>query len=367
MSSKVYLTSLQTGNKTSLLDKLDKLFDKAGLKQIVEKNDMVAIKLHFGEPGNLAYIRPPYVRRMVDKIKKLGGRPFLTDGNTLYKGQRSNAIDHLEGAILNGFDFAVAGAPLIIADGLTGKDFVKVPIDGDHFKEAYIGSAAYHADSMLVLTHFKLHEVTGAGGALKNVGMGLGSRSGKQQMHSDVLPRINKDKCKACKKCSDWCPVPAIEMVEKLAVIDENKCWGCGECVVTCPHGAIAISWRGTPRSVQEKMAEYTLGAVKDKAGKVGYVSFVMDISPQCDCYAFNDIPVVPDIGIMASMDPVALDQACIDLVNRSETVRGSVIEHLRAGDDKFKGVHANIDWVYQLEHAEKLGLGTREYTLVQV
>lgn len=363
----VYFTSLRTGNEISLLDKMGRLFDKAGFKSIVAKQDLVAIKLHFGELGNLAYIRPPYLRRLVDKVKKLGGKPFLTDANTLYKGSRGNAVDHLETAVLNGFDYAVVGAPLIIADGLSGKDYVKVPVPGDHFTEVNIGSAAYHANAMLVVTHFKGHEMTGAGGAIKNLGMGLGSRSGKQQMHSDVLPMVNAQICTACKKCEKWCPVSAIRVEDKQAVIDENTCLGCGECVVTCHFNAIAISWKTTPRAVQEKMAEYALGAVSGKEGKVGYISFVMDISPQCDCYAFNDIPIAPDIGILASFDPVALDQACIDLVNRADVVRGSVIEHLKPGDDKFQSVHPAVNWAYQLEHAEKLGLGHRQYQIIEV
>ncbi|MGE5404404.1 MAG: DUF362 domain-containing protein [Candidatus Saccharibacteria bacterium] len=367
MASKVYFTDLQTGNKLSLLDKLEKLFDKADLAETIAPKDLVAIKLHFGEPGNLAYIRPQYVRRMVDKIKKLGGKPFLTDANTLYVGQRANAVDHLDSAIINGFDYAVVGAPLVIADGLTGKDYVKVPIDGKHFKEVNIGAAAYHADAMLVMTHFKCHELTAAGGAIKNVGMGLGSRSGKQQMHSDVIPKINEKMCKGCKKCTKWCPADAITMKEKKAVINEKKCWGCGECAVTCPHGSIGINWRTRPEAVGEKMAEYTLGAVANKMDKVGYINFVVDVSPQCDCYGFNDIPVAPNLGILASRDPVAIDQACIDLVNQAPSVKGCVIEHLAPGEDKFKHVHPGMDWLPQLEHAEKLGLGSRKYKLIEV
>lgn len=363
----VYFTDLTTGRKESLLDKLERLFDRAGFKAIVEKNDLVAIKIHFGEPGNLAYIRPQYVRRMVDKIKKLGGRPFLTDANVLYRGKRDNAVDHIETAILNGFDYAVVGAPVVIADGLTGKDYVKVRIDGTYFQEVNIASAAYHADAMLVMTHFKGHEMTGAGGALKNIGMGLGSRSGKQQMHSDLRPRVDKEKCKGCKKCQEWCPVAAIELVDKKAVLDQEKCLGCGECVVSCPHEAIAINWKTTPRILQEKMAEYAKGAVANKKGKVAYINFITDVSPLCDCYHFNDVPLVEDIGFLASFDPVALDQACIDLVNLARPAKGSVIENLREGEDKFKAVHSKVEWHYQLEHAEKMGLGTRKYKLIKV
>ncbi|HOQ10664.1 MAG TPA: DUF362 domain-containing protein [Syntrophomonadaceae bacterium] len=374
MPAKVYYTNLRADSKAGLLDKMERLFKAAGLNKVIDKGDLVAIKLHFGELGNLAYIRPPYLRRLVQIIKKLGGKPFLTDANTLYVGSRSNAVDHLETAIANGFDYAVVGAPLIIADGLTGKDYVKVPINGEHFNEVNIGSAAYHADAMIVMTHFKGHELTGFGGAIKNVGMGLGSRSGKQQMHSDVLPRVRQENCTGCSKCMRWCPAEAIVMIEwegnkagRLSSIVEEKCWGCGECIVTCNFGAMKPNWRTTPQAAQEKVAEYALGAVKGKEGKVGYINFVMNISPDCDCTHFNDLPIVADIGILASTDPVALDKACVDLVNSRPAQMGSVIEGLAAGQDKFKAVHPNIDWKYQLIHAQKIGLGTMEYELKEV
>lgn len=374
MASKVYFTNLRTNSKASLPDKMERLFKAAGLPGVIDKDDLVAIKLHFGELGNMAYIRPPYLRRMVEIVKKLGGRPFLTDANTLYAGTRSNAVDHLQTAIANGFDFAVVGAPLIIADGLTGKDYVKVPINGKHFKEVNIGSAAVHADSMIVMSHFKGHELTGFGGALKNLGMGLGSRSGKQQMHSDVLPRIREDACTGCSKCMQWCPAAAIAMVEwggnksgHMSSIIEEKCWGCGECIATCTFGAIKPNWRTSPEAAQEKIAEYAMGAVQGKAGKVGYVSFVMNISPDCDCAPFNDLPISADVGILASTDPVALDQACLDMVNRMPVMPGCVIDGLAPGQDKFRAVHPDINWEPQLLHAQEIGLGTREYELVEV
>jgi uncharacterized protein len=372
MAAKVWYSKLGN-NKTSLLDKVDKLLKKAGLEQAISPRDLVAIKLHFGEPGNMAYIRPPYVRRAVDLIKKLGGRPFLTDANTLYVGQRANSVDHLEAAIQNGFAYAVAGAPLIIADGLTGKDYVKVPVPGQHFQAVNIGSAAYHADAMVVMSHFKCHELTGFGGAIKNLGMGLGSRSGKQQMHSDVLPIVKDDQCTGCSKCSQWCPADAIQMHPwtgnkkgQKAVIDDQKCWGCGECAVTCLFEAIRINWRTTPEAVQEKMAEYALGAVQGKAGKVIYISFLMDISPECDCYGHNDMPIVQDLGILASADPVALDQACADLVNAMPALPGSIIAGLNSGEDKFRQVHPGIDGRAQLVHGQKIGLGQMDYELIE-
>lgn len=374
MESKVFFTDLRSKMGSGLLEKMARLTGKMGLKKLIEPGDLVAIKLHFGEPGNLAYIRPPYVRRMVQMIKELGGKPFLTDANTLYVGGRANSVDHLESAIMNGFDYAVCGAPIIIADGLTGKDYVKVPINGKHFKEVNIGSAAVHADAIICMTHFKCHELSGIGGAIKNLGMGLGSRSGKQQMHSDVLPAVNEAKCTGCAKCTRWCPAQAMEMQtwagnkkgQKSHILDK-KCWGCGECAVSCTFGAITPSWRTTPAAMQEKMAEYALGAVQGKQGKMGYINFLVDISPECDCYGHNDAPVVADIGLLASLDPVALDQACTDLVNSRPVMPGSLIADLPPGHDIFKAVHPGIDWEPTLIHAENIGLGTRKYKLVEM
>jgi len=364
--AEVYFTDLRTSSKENLLDKLSRLCEQAGLKDVVKKNDLVALKIHFGEKGNLAYVRPQFVRLIVDKVRAAGGKPFLTDANTLYVGSRANAVDRLETAILNGFDYAVVGAPLVIADGLSGKDYINVPIAGKHFKDVKIGSAAVHAGALVSITHFKGHELTGFGGALKNIGMGLGSRSGKQMMHSDVLPKVKEEKCLACGMCSDWCPAGAIS-VEERAFIDEQVCWGCGECTVTCPEGAIGINWRSRPNVVQEKIVEYTMGVLKNKQDKAVHISFVMNVSPECDCCSFNDAPVVRDIGILASRDPVALDQACIDLVNGEKVLPGSRLGTSPDIQDKFGALHQNIDWSVQLAYGEEIGLGTREYRLIKV
>jgi len=369
-AAKVYFTNMRAQSGKGMLDKMDNLLKKPDFKTIVKSGDLVAIKVHFGELGNLAYIRPQYLRRVVDWVRAQGGHPFLTDANTLYRGTRANAVDHLETALLNGFDYTVVGAPLIIADGLTGKDFIKVVIDGKHFKEVNIGSAAVHADAMMVISHFKGHELTGFGGTLKNLGMGLGSRSGKQQMHTDVLPRIKEDKCRSCQRCQEWCPAEAIEMVgdvPKKASINKELCWGCGECAVTCIHGAIGISWKTTPQAVQEKIVEYAYGAIKNKEGKVGYITLVTDVSPDCDCNGFNDLAVIPNVGILASLDPVAIDQASCDLVNSMPVVPGSLLDGLAPGQDIFKAIHPHADWEPQLAYGEQMGLGTRQYELIAV
>lgn len=367
MAAKVYFTDMRAGHKKSLLDKVEKLFDRAGFAEIIEPKDLVAIKLHFGERGNTGYIRPQFIRRIVKRVKELGGMPFLTDANTLYAGSRSNAVDHLQTAIENGFAYAVVDAPLIIADGLTGKDYINVEINRKNFKEVKIGAAAYHADALIAVTHFKGHEMTGFGGVLKNIGMGLGSRSGKQMMHSDVLPSVNPDKCKGCERCSQWCPAQAIGVRDKVSVVDESKCIGCGECTVTCPVQAIDINWKTEPDIIQEKIVEYVEGVLKNKKGKYGFITFITNVSPDCDCYGWTDAPLVKDIGILASRDPVALEQACVDLVNQAAVLPDNRLEGKGDVQDKFRALYPAIDWSRQLSYAEEIGLGTRQYELVKI
>lgn len=367
MTADVFMTDLRTRSGHGLLDKLDRLFERAGFDNLIEPNDLVAIKLHFGERGNLAHIRPQYLRRIVSKVKARGGRPFLTDANTLYKGSRANAVDHLQTAIENGFDYAVVDAPLVIADGLNGKDYINVEINQPHFQSVKIGSAICHADSLLVVSHFKGHELSGFGGAIKNLGMGSGSRAGKQMMHSDVLPRVKHDKCTGCSLCVKWCPVQATSVTDKKASIDEQKCIGCGECSVTCPSGAIKVNWKTTPEVMQEKMAEFSLGAIKGKENKVGYISFLTNISPLCDCCGWNDAAVVSDIGILASRDPVAIDQAAVDLVNQQPVLPNTVLDGREDVKDKFGAIHEGVDWSVQLVHGERIGLGTRKYNLIKI
>lgn len=367
MASKVYFTDMRAGHSKSLLDKVEKLFDRAGLSELIQPKDLVAVKLHFGERGNTGYIRPQFLRRIVNRVKGLGGKPFLTDANTLYVGSRSNAVNHLQTAVENGFAYAVVDAPLIIADGLTGKDYINVEINRKHFKEVKIGAAAYHADALIAVTHFKGHEMTGFGGVLKNVGMGLGSRSGKQMMHSDILPSVNPDKCKGCEKCSQWCPAEAIGVRDNVSVIDENKCIGCGECTVTCPVHAIDVNWKTEPDLIQEKIVEYVEGVLKNKNGKYGFITFVNNVSPDCDCYGWSDAPLVKDIGILASRDPVALDQACVDLINREKVLPNNRLEGKGDVQDKFRALYPGIDWNRQLAYAEEIGLGARDYELVEI
>ncbi|MGQ9824371.1 MAG: DUF362 domain-containing protein [Desulfotomaculales bacterium] len=369
MAADVFFVDMRAKHKENLLDKLEKLFDRAGMNDLVAPKDLVAVKVHFGERGNTGFIRPQFVRRLVEKVKSLGGNPFLTDTNTLYVGSRANAVDHLQTAIENGFAYAVAGAPLIIADGLVGKDYVNVPVKLKHFEEVKIGSAIFHAHSLLVVSHFKGHEVVGFGGTLKNLGMGTGSRGGKQMMHSDILPAVNKEKCRGCAKCEPWCPAEAIAVNPETgrAQIDPQKCLGCGECTITCPHHAIAISWKTEPHVAQEKIVEFAVGALKNKEKKAGFFNFVLNVSPECDCAGWTDAPVVRDIGILASLDPVAIDQAAVDLVNKEEGLSGSRLAGCGEGVDKFGTLWPKANWERQLAYAQEVGLGSREYNLVKI
>ncbi len=363
----VYFSPVRTSGKKSLVTRAGQLLDRAGLSSAVEEDDLVAIKLHFGEQGNTGFVQPIFLREVVSRVKAAGGKPFLTDSNTLYRGQRSNAVDHIACAIHNGFSYATVEAPLVIADGLDGRDAEDVPVPGTHFDSVRIGAAAVHADAMVVVTHVKGHEATGFGGALKNVGMGFGCRSAKQRMHADFSPEPSAEKCTACGRCVKWCPVDAMTIgPDRVARVDSELCYGCGECVAACAYGAISIEWKTTPEAIQEKIVEHAMGALADKDGKVVYLSFVMNVSPDCDCWHFSDAAVVPDIGVLASTDIVAIEQAAYDLVTQARGLPGTRGEGMHEGSDKFTRI-TGIDGTRAITYAEEMGLGTRVYTLERV
>ena len=341
-------------------DKVDKLFDAAGIGKIISKDDYVALKIHFGERGNSAYLKPERTKPIIRKVKEYAGKPFWTDANTLYKGSRRDTLSHLQTAFDHGYTFGKTGAHVLIADGLEGKAYKKVKAHFKHFKEIFVAPLIFEADVLLAVSHFKGHDVTGFGGAIKNIGMGLGSRAGKQQMHADIKPKVDNTICNACGRCLKWCPEDAISWgTDGKAEINLEKCIGCAECVATCRLNAISISWSGTPNSVQEKIAEYTAGILQHFKKKCAFINFIIDVSPNCDCYNFNDAPIVPDLGIAVSFDPVAIDQACLDLVNQSEGRINS--------KDKFKSLWPEVDGTIQLQYAEKIGLGSRTYDLITV
>ena len=366
--SRVFFTDLRTNPKRNLFNKIEDLLNRTKVNEKINKNDIVAIKIHFGEYGNTAYLRPVFLRTIVDKIKNAGGKPFLTDTNTLYTGSRSDAVSHMTTAIRNGFDYACVECPIIIADGLRGASGVKVSIKGEILKEVNIAREIIEADAMIAVTHFKAHELSGFGGSLKNMGMGCATREGKLVQHSNVAPEINVNSCKGCKSCLAYCSVKAISMSSKKAFIDPEKCIGCGECIIVCPFHAIEIQWNESPDIFQKKMAEYACGALKGKENKTIFINFVMQVSPACDCYPNNDAPIVRDIGILASYDPVAIDTASCDLVNNEISMPNTAIKKvLKKGEDKWRALYPSIDWNIQLDHAEKIGLGERKYILVKI
>ena len=355
----VYFTDFRTKLDVSQGKKLQALCRKAGIGQIDFEGKFVAIKLHFGELGNFAFIRPNYVKAVADLVKELGGKPFLTDCNTLYPGSRKNAVDHLL-------------CHNIIADGLKGTDDVQVPVpNGEFCKEAYIGRALYDADIIIVLSHFKGHEVAGFGGAVKNLGMGGGSRAGKMQQHNEGKPTVNTDLCRMCRQCAKECGSDAIEYGSGKAFIRKDLCKGCGRCIGACAFDAIYTDFDSVSEALGRKMAEYTAAIAAGKP--VFYINMIMDVSPDCDCHGENDAPILPNLGMLASFDAVALDQACADLCLAADPLPNSQLtDHLQEPDwhhhhDPFKDVHPNTSWRECLEHAEKIGLGSREYELIRM
>ena len=344
--SKVYFTDFRTRMGIPLTEKLQKLIRLAGIGSIDFDNKFVAIKMHFGELGNLAYLRPNYAKAVADVVKENGGMPFLTDCNTLYPGSRKHALEHMDCANMNGFNTVTTGCQIIIGDGLRGTDDILVPVpNGEYCKEAYIGRAIMDADIFISLTHFKGHEQAGFGGTIKNIGMGCGSRAGKMQQHQSGHPHVIEDLCRGCRRCSKECGSDAISYENKKAWIDPDKCKGCGRCIGACAFDAIENDNWDAPQ--------------------------LFDVSPNCDCHGENDAPILPDIGMLASFDPVALDQACVDLCSKAEPIRNSQLgdnmaaPHFHDHGDHWHNSNPNVSWAETLEHAEKIGIGTRQYELI--
>jgi len=367
--SKVFFTNLRANSSTNLLKKFENLIRKAGIETIDFDHKLTAIKIHFGEPGNLAYIRPNFAARLVKFLKQKNAIPFLTDCNTLYHGRRSNAPWHLEAAFENGFFPPAVDCPVIIGDGLKGIDFREIELNLEYCKTAKIGTAIADADVLISMNHFKGHEMTGFGGALKNLGMGCASVGGKLFLHSGSSPRIYEKNCTGCRICEKFCNYGAIKVgKDRIARINYELCTGCGQCIAVCQYDAARVVWQNASEIVNKRVAEYSLAVVRDKPSF--HINFIMDISPDCDCWDFNDYPLVPDIGIAASFDPVALDQASADLVNQAPLLPGSRIAgktHKSNKKDAFKMTHPETFWQAGLEHAEKIGLGSRNYELSEV
>ncbi len=370
--SKVYFTNMRTSYGNSLPEKLTRLIKKAGIETIDFADRFVAIKVHFGEPGNLSFIRPNFAYAVAEVIRARGGKPFLTDCNTLYPGSRKNALDHLEAAARNGFSSVSTGCQIIIADGLKGLDETLVPVPGGkHITEAKIGQAIMDADIFVSLSHFKGHEGVGFGGALKNIGMGSGSRAGKMEQHCDGKPEVDAELCRGCRQCVKQCAHEAISYrgEKHIASIDHDRCVGCGRCIAACNFDAISNEGGNSNRILGEKIAEYSLAVLQNRPSF--HINLVMQVSPNCDCHSENDMPIIPDVGMFASFDPVALDQACADACNKQPVMPNSQLaDHLSAGEhhhDHFSDSAPGTDWTVTLAHAEELGLGTRQYELITV
>jgi len=346
--SHVYFKSASTPYaKDALHLAVKKLMDRV---DVIERGDVVAIKLHMGERGNTGHIRPIFVRMIVDFVKERKGKPFLTDTTTLYGGHRGNAIDYLMTAAMNGFSISSMNCPIIIADGLRGNEEVHVEMNGERIA---IARAIYEADCMIVLSHFKGHGMAGFGGAIKNLGMGCCSRVGKLWQHEVSKPLHDDSKCILCLECLQFCPADAIFEENGKIGIDYEKCRGCGACTVLCEQGCFSLSeemWK----KFQQRVAMAAAAAAKKFDGKVAFLNFLMDITPRCDCCSFAGKPVVNDMGILSSRDAVAIDRACYDMVCREY------------GKDVFMDIHG-IDGTIQIKEAEKVGLGKAAYSLTEI
>lgn len=373
MTSKVYYADFRVKPGDNLLKKLKRLCLKAGIRDIDFDKKYVAIKIHFGEPGNLSFLRPNYARAVADLVKDLGGKPFLTDCNTLYVGRRKDALEHIESAYENGFTPYATGCHVIIADGIKGTDDVYVKVEGGELvKEAKIGKAIMDADIFISLSHFKGHESTGFGGCLKNIGMGCGSRAGKMEMHNGGKPTVDHEKCTGCHTCARNCAHGAISFDENNhANINHDICVGCGRCLGSCNYDAVYNENDSAVKELDKKIAEYTKAVIDGRPSF--HINMVMDISPYCDCHSENDMPILPDIGMFASFDPVALDQACVDACNKETPIKGSLLdermheEHFHDHHDHFTNTTPESEWEECLIHGEKIGIGSREYELIKV
>ena len=372
--SKVFHTDFRCRPDEGPVDKLKRLIKTAGIDRIDMEGKFVAIKMHFGELGNMTYLRPNYAKAVADMVRECGGKPFLTDCNTLYPGSRKNALEHLYCAWENGFTPLSAGCPVIIGDGLKGTDDMEVPVEnGEYVKSAKIGRAVMDADIFISLTHFKGHEMTGFGGTIKNIGMGCGSRAGKKEQHCNGKAVIDESKCRGCKACLKECANDGLvfDAERRKMTINEENCVGCGRCIGACNFDAIDFAQDAAIRELNCRMAEYAKAVVQGRPNF--HISLICDVSPTCDCHSGNDTPIIPDVGMFASSDPLALDQACVDACLKQTPLPGSQLtdEMQRPGfhdhHDHFDNTNPNTEYKSCLAHAEKIGLGTRRYELVRV
>ncbi|MBN2201254.1 DUF362 domain-containing protein [bacterium] len=335
--------------------KIRALLEAAGIASRIRAHDRVAVKLHFGELKNDTSIPPEYIRPVVEAVRACSGQPFLTDTCVLYKSVRDNAISHLRFAADRGFTLGKTGAPVIIADGLKGSDEITVPIQGRIFKEVSVAAAARDADSLIVLSHVTGHLATGLGGAIKNLGMGFASRKGKLRQHAVLKPEVVRESCTGCGACLEHCPADAIALNGGRASIDPETCIGCGECVTVCRFDAITHDWNRDSVELQQRMAEHALGVVTGRQDRAVYLNFILSVTKDCDCMPFRQKPILPDIGILAGTDPVALDAASLDLIVK------------KSGKELAELSYPGLDGRPQIKHGAEIGLGSMEYELIEI
>jgi len=356
MKSKVYLVRLENFAQTQVVaGKLKHLLGESRILDFIQPNFKVAVKMHFGEEGNTGFVKPEYLRVVSDAISFKGATASVADTNTLYRGRRTNSLEHLALAREHGFTRETLSAEVIVPDDSKKENVKEMQINQKFIKTAKLVRFFVDSDALLGVSHFKGHIMTGFGGALKNLGMGCAARVGKLQQHSDISPIVYQQKCIGCGECEKVCPVKAIIIKSNKSVIDGAKCIGCATCIAVCPVSAIDVPWGSGAAIIQEKMIEYTSAVMKNKKGRAGFLNFAIKITKECDCLAKDDPRVVPDIGILASTDPVSIDQASLDLVN------------LTCGKDIFKELHPERDGSKQLKYAQKLGLGNLDYELIEL
>ncbi len=355
MKSQVFFTPVKDADDIEAVNaSLDGLLEKSRVAQVAAAGNKVAVKLHFGEEGTDSFVRPDHLRVICEKIAQREAKPFLSDANTLYRGKRLNSQDHLQVAIEHGFTREAAGADIFIPDDTRDEDVAEVSIDQKFIKTASICRCYLDADAFIAVTHFKGHALTSFGGSLKNVGMGCATRRGKLAQHCDATPTFYEDKCIGCGECEKVCPVGAIQMENDKSVLTRDKCIGCASCVAACPNTALFIDFKAGD-DVQKKMVEYAYAILKEKEGKAAFLNFALRINKECDCWRYGNQRIAPDVGIFASTDPVAIDKASLDLVNKA------------CGKEIFKEFHPDQNPLLQIEYANRIGLGNLDYELVRL
>ncbi len=357
MSSKVYFikASIAEGEK-AISAKAQKLFKAGAFSRCFAKNDFTAIKVHVGEDGNNTHITAPCIKGIVDELHNLGTVPFVTDSSTLYVGNRSHAINHMVLADKHGFNLKTLGVPFIVSDGLLGATETTVEINCPLNKEVYIGAEYENCQSILSVAHFTGHLASGFGATLKTLGMGCASKRGKLQQHASLKLGIG-DNCKLCGACLEHCPADAITLGKIKAHIDQEKCIGCAECMAFCRFNAVECNWGMETEVIQQSIAEYAFGVLKSKKSKAVFFNFVMSVTKDCDCFGTPDMhKIVDDIGIVASTDPVAVDKAALDLVEKKA---GRKLQDLIENNA--------INPKHQIRHAENIGLGSSNYELIEI